>query len=188
MLNGECGRRWRSRMYLRRKDGVAWITINRPEVRNAFRAQTVDEMVAAFRDAWADARRRRRRAHRRRRQGVLLRRRPEGARRPAATAAATGHRPRRRVAAQRDSQHSEAGHRHGERLRDRRRPRAARALRPVDRGRHGDLRSDRAARRQRRPGLRHGLPGAHRRREEGARDLVPLPAVHARTRRCRWDW
>lgn len=37
-----------------KRDGVAWITINRPEVRNAFRAQTVDEMVAAFRDAWAD--------------------------------------------------------------------------------------------------------------------------------------
>jgi 2-ketocyclohexanecarboxyl-CoA hydrolase len=37
-----------------KKDGVAWITINRPAVRNAFRAQTVDEMVAAFRDAWAD--------------------------------------------------------------------------------------------------------------------------------------
>jgi naphthoate synthase len=37
------------------RDGVAWITINRPEVRNAFRARTVDEMVAAFRNAWADA-------------------------------------------------------------------------------------------------------------------------------------
>ena len=36
------------------KDGVAWIIINRPEVRNAFRAQTVDELVAAFRSAWAD--------------------------------------------------------------------------------------------------------------------------------------
>ena len=36
------------------KDGVAWITINRPEVRNAFRALTVDEMVAAFKAAWAD--------------------------------------------------------------------------------------------------------------------------------------
>lgn len=34
--------------------GVAWITINRPDVRNAFRAKTVDEMVAAFRLAWAD--------------------------------------------------------------------------------------------------------------------------------------
>ena len=37
-----------------KQDGVAWITINRPEVRNAFRTKTVDEMVAAFRAAWAD--------------------------------------------------------------------------------------------------------------------------------------
>jgi len=36
------------------KEGVAWITINRPAVRNAFRARTVDEMVLAFRQAWAD--------------------------------------------------------------------------------------------------------------------------------------
>jgi len=36
------------------RDGVAWITINRPEVRNAFRAQTVDELIAAFRAAWAN--------------------------------------------------------------------------------------------------------------------------------------
>jgi 2-ketocyclohexanecarboxyl-CoA hydrolase len=33
---------------------VAWITIDRPAVRNAFRARTVDELVAAFRAAWAD--------------------------------------------------------------------------------------------------------------------------------------
>src|SRR5437867_4232422 len=31
------------------RDGVAWITINRPEVRNAFRAKTVDELIGAFR-------------------------------------------------------------------------------------------------------------------------------------------
>jgi 2-ketocyclohexanecarboxyl-CoA hydrolase len=37
-----------------KKDGVAWITINRPEVRNAFRTKTVDELIAAFRAAWAD--------------------------------------------------------------------------------------------------------------------------------------
>src|SRR5205814_3372891 len=36
------------------REGVAWITINRPAVRNAFRAQTVDELAAAFRAAWAD--------------------------------------------------------------------------------------------------------------------------------------
>jgi 2-ketocyclohexanecarboxyl-CoA hydrolase len=36
------------------RDGVAWITINRPEVRNAFRAETVDELITAFRAAWQD--------------------------------------------------------------------------------------------------------------------------------------
>jgi len=36
------------------RDGVAWITIDRPEVRNAFRTKTVDELIAAFRAAWAD--------------------------------------------------------------------------------------------------------------------------------------
>ena len=30
------------------KDGVAWITINRPEVQNAFREQTLDELIDAF--------------------------------------------------------------------------------------------------------------------------------------------
>jgi dihydroxynaphthoic acid synthetase len=35
-------------------NGVAWITIDRPERYNAFRAVTVDELIAAFRRAWAD--------------------------------------------------------------------------------------------------------------------------------------
>ncbi len=35
-------------------DGIATITMNRPAVLNAFRAQTVDEMTDAFKDAWAD--------------------------------------------------------------------------------------------------------------------------------------
>lgn len=34
--------------------GIAWITIDRPHVLNAFRAQTVDELIAAFRAAWHD--------------------------------------------------------------------------------------------------------------------------------------
>ena len=38
----------------RSEDGVAIITINRPQVLNAFRSQTVDELVEAFRLAWAD--------------------------------------------------------------------------------------------------------------------------------------
>lgn len=35
------------------ENGLAWITINRPERYNAFRAQTVDELVLAFKRAWA---------------------------------------------------------------------------------------------------------------------------------------
>ena len=37
-----------------KKDGVAWITINRPEVRNAFRTRTVAELTDAFLDARFD--------------------------------------------------------------------------------------------------------------------------------------
>ena len=36
------------------KDGVAWITINRPERRNAFRGRTVHELIDCFRHAWRD--------------------------------------------------------------------------------------------------------------------------------------
>jgi 2-ketocyclohexanecarboxyl-CoA hydrolase len=36
-------------------DGIAWITIDRPDVLNAFRARTVDELIHAFRAAWHDA-------------------------------------------------------------------------------------------------------------------------------------
>ncbi len=35
-------------------EGIARITINRPRVMNAFRPRTIDEMVAAFQDAWHD--------------------------------------------------------------------------------------------------------------------------------------
>ena len=37
-----------------KNEGVATITINRPDVRNAFRTLTVDELIAAFQDAWWD--------------------------------------------------------------------------------------------------------------------------------------
>ncbi|MCM3584669.1 1,4-dihydroxy-2-naphthoyl-CoA synthase [Mesobacillus maritimus] len=37
-----------------KSNGVAKITINRPEVYNAFRARTVSELIASFRDAWDD--------------------------------------------------------------------------------------------------------------------------------------
>jgi naphthoate synthase len=35
--------------------GLAWVTIDRPERYNAFRARTVDEMIFALKTAWADA-------------------------------------------------------------------------------------------------------------------------------------
>ena len=37
-----------------KKDGIAWITINRPETRNAFRTRTVHELTDAFHDARFD--------------------------------------------------------------------------------------------------------------------------------------
>jgi 2-ketocyclohexanecarboxyl-CoA hydrolase len=35
-------------------DGIATITINRPDVYNAFRGRTVDELIRCFKTAWAD--------------------------------------------------------------------------------------------------------------------------------------
>jgi naphthoate synthase len=37
-----------------KRDGFATVTINRPEVLNAFREKTVDELIDAFQDAWDD--------------------------------------------------------------------------------------------------------------------------------------
>jgi len=41
-------------IYAKADEGIAKITINRPEVRNAFRPETVREMQAAFADARDD--------------------------------------------------------------------------------------------------------------------------------------
>lgn len=38
----------------KKTDGIARIAFNRPEVRNAFRPGTIDEMIDAFRDVWND--------------------------------------------------------------------------------------------------------------------------------------
>ncbi len=35
-------------------DGIVRIAFNRPDVRNAFRPQTIDEMIDAFEEAWSD--------------------------------------------------------------------------------------------------------------------------------------
>ena len=37
------------------EDGPAWITIDRPDRMNAFRARTVDELIHAYKRAWASA-------------------------------------------------------------------------------------------------------------------------------------
>ncbi|MGW9100413.1 1,4-dihydroxy-2-naphthoyl-CoA synthase [Priestia megaterium] len=37
-----------------KKNGIAKITINRPQVYNAFRGQTIQELIWSFRDAWDD--------------------------------------------------------------------------------------------------------------------------------------
>ena len=36
-------------------EGIARIAFNRPEIRNAFRPKTIDEMTAALLDAWHDS-------------------------------------------------------------------------------------------------------------------------------------
>ncbi|RNB87642.1 1,4-dihydroxy-2-naphthoyl-CoA synthase [Brevibacillus fluminis] len=38
----------------KKEKGIATIAINRPEVMNAFRAETIHEMISAFEDAWID--------------------------------------------------------------------------------------------------------------------------------------
>ena len=38
----------------RKQDGIATVCINRPQVYNAFRPLTLDEILAAFEDAWYD--------------------------------------------------------------------------------------------------------------------------------------
>jgi len=41
-------------IFFEKDEGIATITINRPEVRNAFRPRTIDEMIDAFKNSWSD--------------------------------------------------------------------------------------------------------------------------------------
>jgi naphthoate synthase len=108
-------------------EGIAKVTINRPEVRNAFRPQTVDELIDAFRRAHDDAS-----------VGVVI---LTGAGDKAFCSGGDqkvrGHggyvggwhsAAQRPGAAARHPHPAEASHRHGRGLRDRRRPRAAHRL------------------------------------------------------------
>ena len=110
-------------------------------------------------------------------RGLLLGRRPADPRRRRLRRP-EGHRPPQRARpADPDPPPAQAGRGHGRGLRHRRRPRAARRLRPDHRRRQRPLRPDRPARRQLRRRLRRRPAGPHRRPEEGARDLVPVRAV-----------
>jgi hypothetical protein len=163
-------------IYAKADEGIAKITINRPEVRNAFRPETVKEMQAAFDDARDDAN-----------IGVIILT-GEGkeafcsggdqkVRGKGGYVGATGPAAERARPAAADPHLPQAGGGDGGRLRDRRRPRAAHDLRPHHRRRQRPLRPDRAEGRQLRRRLWRLVHGPHRRPEEGARDLVPVPAV-----------
>ena len=66
-------------LYEKRDNRAAWIIINRPKLYNAFRAQTMEELIKAFQMAGYDKGDFLDRADWRGRQGVLHRRRPERA-------------------------------------------------------------------------------------------------------------
>jgi naphthoate synthase len=53
---------------------TAIVTIDRPHRYNAFRGKTVEELIGAFRTAWADTAVHRNHPHRSRREGLLHRR------------------------------------------------------------------------------------------------------------------
>ena len=152
-------------------EGIAKITINRPEVRNAFRPETLIELSDAFEQAREDTE-----------VGVIVLT-GEG---PDAfcsggdqrvrgdTGYVDGRRERRALPRHRparaDPPPAQAGRGDGRGLRDRRRPRAAPRLRPHDRRRQRALRPDRAARRLLRRRLRRrrcwrGLVGPKKAKE-----------------------
>jgi 2-ketocyclohexanecarboxyl-CoA hydrolase len=158
-------------------DGLAGIVIERPERLNAFRARTIDELIACFTRAWASPD-----------VGVVC---LTGA---ADRAFCTGGDQKQRAETgdygpsnsglfEVERLHAlirdipKAGDRGGQRLRDRGRACPARHLRPHDRRRHRPLRPDRPARGLVRRRLRHRLPGPRDRREARPRGLDALPAV-----------
>ena len=160
------------------RNGVAWITINRPDKMNAFRGTHLRRADQGAEQGRLRPQRRLHRARRRRREGLLHRRRPVGARRQLRRP--RHHRPADGRAAHRHPRRAQAGDRPRAGLRHRRRQRAVHDLRPDDLFREGDLRPGRPEDGLGRSRLRHRLPGARGRREEGARDLVPEQALLGR--------
>ena len=136
-------------MIYERGESIAKITINRPEVHNAFRPPTLAELRDAFTRARDDIEVGGDHLHRRGRRGVLLRRRPADPRRRRLHRRRRGRRAGRRATRRRrpprpDPPPAQAGGRDGRRLRRRRRPHPPSGLRPDDRRRQRRLRPDRA--------------------------------------------
>ena len=161
-------------------NGLAWITIDRPERLNAFRARTVDELIDCFKRAWADAD-----------VGVVC---------------LTGAGERAFCVGGDQKQRAETGDYGPQRSGLFEIERLHRLIREVPKpviaavnglaiggghvlhvlcdltiaADHAQLRPGRPARRLLRRRLRHRLPRARRGREARPRDLVPLPALRRR--------
>ena len=166
------------------KDQVAWVTINRPRVLNAFREQTLDELIDALEiDARGPFDRLRGR-DRRRRQGVF-----RGRRFLRHEAAQLGQRRdvERPHAGARDDhpRPADPGHRDGQRLVHGRRPRARLVVRPRHRVGERRARADRREGRRLPHGRRDAVPAAHHRRAAGARDDLLRAPLHRARRRSR---
>ena len=138
-------------------DGIAKITINRPEVRNAFRPLTVEEMSHALNDARNDPAIGVVILTGRRERGILFRRRSENprrcrlCRRPGRPSAECPRFPKA------NPHLPEADHRDDRRLCDRRRPCPSCGMRFEHRGRQRDLWPDRTQSRFFRRRLRQPL-------------------------------
>ena len=159
-----------------KENGIATITINRPNAYNAFRANTCEEMIHAFKDADFD-----------KSIGVVVLTGAgdkafctggdQGTQEGGYGGRGTIGLPIEEVqSAIRDIPKPVIARVNG--FADRRRQRAGDALRPGHRVGKGAVGSGRAEGRLGRSGLRHRLPGAGGRREEGAGDLVPVPPLH----------
>ncbi len=158
-------------------DGIAKITIARPEVRNAFRPLTTRELITAFDAARDDPADRGRRAHGRRAARVLLRRGPGRSRRRRLRGRAGDRSPERSRSPDPDPATAQARDRDGRGIRDRGRARAASVLRSHDRRGQRTVRTDRPSRGLVRRRLRDRAARPADRREAGEGGLVPLPPV-----------
>ena len=166
------------------KDQVAWVTINRPRVHNAFREQTLDEMIDALKSTRDDPSIACAVITGAGRQGVLRRRR--FLRHEAAHLHQRRHVERPHAGPRHDDPRAaDPGDRHGQRLVHGRRPRARAVVRPRDRVGECGARADRRRGRRLPDGRRDAIPAAHHRRAARARDDLPAPGASPPRRRCR---